>query len=87
MHTLRVVLGGFVLLGLFVVFSRFVLSRGMAVGARWFIPAWLVAAGVNLAVGVVQAGYTLRQELPIFLLVFAVPAVVALLIARVSGRT
>jgi hypothetical protein len=38
---------------------------------------WLAAAIVNMSVGVVSAGYTVWQELPIALVVFAVPALVA----------
>jgi hypothetical protein len=45
-----------------------------------FIPLWLIGAGVNMALGV-KRGYSVREEIPFFLLVFAVPAVVALFIA------
>jgi hypothetical protein len=34
---------------------------------------------INLYVGVKSAGYTVREEFPIFLVVFAIPAAVALL--------
>jgi hypothetical protein len=52
----------------------------MAAAARWFIPIWLVAAGINMYIGVAKAGYTVAEEAPIFLLVFAIPAAVALLL-------
>jgi hypothetical protein len=39
---------------------------------------WLVISAANLWVGVAKAGYTLNEELPIFLLIFAVPALVAI---------
>jgi hypothetical protein len=42
--------------------------------------AWLAATVFNLWVGVSHAGYSVREELPILLLLFAVPAVVALLV-------
>jgi len=45
-----------------------------------FLPLWLMGAGINLYLGVKQAGYSVADELPIFLVVFAVPAVVALLV-------
>ena len=45
-----------------------------------FLLLWLLLAGLNLWVGVTRAGYTLREELPIFLLIFALPAVLALLV-------
>jgi hypothetical protein len=52
----------------------------MASAAKLFIPLWLVAAGINMWVGVSKAGYSVADEAPIFLVVFAVPALVALLI-------
>jgi hypothetical protein len=83
-HTLKVIAGGLALLGLFVLVARFVHAdapaAGMAAAARWFIPLWLVAAGINMYVGVARAGYSVAEEAPIFLLVFAVPAAVALLL-------
>jgi hypothetical protein len=49
--------------------------------ATWsFIVVWLVIAGANMWAGVAKAGYPLSDELPIFFLIFAVPAAAALLI-------
>jgi hypothetical protein len=48
-----------------------------ATAAKIFIPVWLAIAIVNLWVGVSKAGYTLREELPILLIVFALPAAAA----------
>jgi hypothetical protein len=45
-----------------------------------FILAWLAIAAANLWVGVAKAGYSFSEELPIFLLIFCVPAAVAVLI-------
>jgi hypothetical protein len=39
---------------------------------------WLGISGANLWVGVAKAGYSLNEELPIFLLIFGVPTVVAI---------
>jgi hypothetical protein len=47
--------------------------------AKVFIPIWLVAALVILWMGT-RAGYSVVEELPIFLLIFAAPAAVALFI-------
>jgi hypothetical protein len=84
-HTLKVIAGGLGLLGLLVLAARFIYggapAAGMAAAARWFIPLWLVAAGINMYIGVARAGYSVAEEAPIFLLVFAVPAAVALLLA------
>ena len=48
--------------------------------AKYFIPLWLVAALINMWVGVSRAGYTVAQETPILLIVFAIPSAVALFI-------
>ncbi|MFL6957592.1 hypothetical protein ACJ7C5_07425 [Nocardiopsis yanglingensis] len=42
-----------------------------------FIATWLLVTVANLWVGVSKAGYGMREELPILLLVFAVPALLA----------
>ncbi len=44
------------------------------------------ARGGNLAIGVLEAGYTFGEELPIFLLIFAVPGVPAVTIRLRDGR-
>jgi len=45
-----------------------------------FISLWLAIAGANLWVGVARAGYTITDELPIFVLVFGVPALIAVVV-------
>lgn len=45
-----------------------------------FVALWLAISGANLWVGVAKAGYTLNEELPIFLLIFAVPTIVAIIL-------
>jgi hypothetical protein len=42
-----------------------------------FVVVWFIAAAVNLWVGVSRAGYSFMEELPIFLVIFLVPAAVA----------
>jgi hypothetical protein len=71
-HTVKVIACGLVLLTLCLVFGR-------AAGAKLFLPLWLVAAAVNLWIGVARAGYSVADEAPVFLLVFGIPAAVALL--------
>jgi hypothetical protein len=65
-HTLKVIAGGIVLLGIFLLAGRFFSSNGsviaMAGAARWFIPVWLIAAGVNMWVGVAKAGYSVARR-------------------------
>ena len=89
-HTLKVIAGGLVLLGLFLLGGRLLSASGPALGmagaVRWFIPVWLVAAAVNMWIGVSRAGYSVAEEAPIAVVVFAVPAAVALLVAWAVTR-
>jgi hypothetical protein len=84
MHTLKVIVGGFILLAVCLLIGRLVGGQppmgGVVGAAKLFIPLWLLVAGVNLWIGVTRAGYTVADEAPIFLAVFAVPAAVALLV-------
>lgn len=79
MRSVMIVIGGFVLLGLCFLVGRW--SGGgtasLATGAKIFIPLWLIAAGINMWIGVARAGYTVAEEFPIFLFIFAVPATAA----------
>jgi hypothetical protein len=45
-----------------------------------FMLVWLGISAANLWVGVAKAGYTLAEELPIFLLIFGVPALAAVIL-------
>jgi hypothetical protein len=45
-----------------------------------FVVIWFFVAAANLWVGVSKAGYAYTEELPIFLLIFLLPAVVAVVI-------
>ncbi|CAI1120536.1 hypothetical protein [Serratia entomophila] len=79
MHVLLVIGAGVILLGIFILFGWLwgASVAGMALAAKIFVPVWLLMAVVNMWVGVAHAGYSVRTELPILLLVFAVPAIVA----------
>lgn len=84
MHTLMVIGGGLVLLAAFVVAGRIIgdpEGGAMAQFARYFILLWFAAAALNMYVGVTRAGYSVAQETPIFLAVFAVPAGIAWLLS------
>jgi hypothetical protein len=79
MHTVIVVIGGLGLLGLCVLVGRALAgARGAATASLVFVPLWLAGAGVNMYIGVARAGYTVAEETPIFLVVFAIPAAAAL---------
>jgi len=79
MHTVMVIGGGLALLGLAALVGKSTrLGAGKAL--LWFIPVWLACAAINMWIGVSRAGYSIAQELPIFLLVFAAPTIAALLL-------
>ena len=79
MHMAMVIFAGLLLLTVFALFGRLWGhdAAGIALAARWFVPVWAGVALVNLWVGVTKAGYSLAQELPILLVVFAIPALIA----------
>ena len=45
-----------------------------------FVALWFVIAAVNMWTGVAKAGYSFAEELPVFALIFLVPAAVAILV-------
>ena len=45
-----------------------------------YVALWLIISGINMGVGIAKAGYSVTEELPIFLLIFSVPAAVAILL-------
>jgi len=53
-------------------------SSALPTAALVFLPLWLLGAAVNMAIGVRRAGYTVAEETPVFLVVFSVPALLAL---------
>ncbi|MGH6611580.1 MAG: hypothetical protein ACRECQ_15145, partial [Burkholderiaceae bacterium] len=50
-----------------------------------FIVLWMLAAGVNMWIGV-SHGYSVAEEFPIFLLIFAMPAAAAAWLWRRAAR-
>jgi hypothetical protein len=83
MHTIMVIIGGLALLVVMVVLARILGGSPSArAAAGWFILLWLVLALTNMWFGVSRAGYSVMEEAPIFLIVFALPALVALVVRR-----
>jgi len=82
MHMLMTIAGGIVLLGVFLLFGGLWggSSPDLTLAAKAFIPLWFVVSITNLAIGVSLAGYSVREEVPILLGVFAVPVVIAVVI-------
>jgi hypothetical protein len=87
MHTLRMTVLGFVVLAIFFLGARLLNSgQDRKIDGAWiFIWVWLVAAVINLLVGVFAAGIPLIVEIPVLAVVFGVPALVAWYLSRTYG--
>lgn len=80
MHTVIVIAIGFLVLGLCLLLGQTLGGApGTARGALCFVPVWFFGAAINMYIGVKGAGYPVSEETPVFLVVFAIPAAVAIL--------
>jgi hypothetical protein len=83
MRTGLFLLAGFLLLAAALVLGR-LFSSNYPAATTWattiFVAVWFLLAATNMWVGVAKAGYTAAEELPILLLIFGVPAAVAVLL-------
>ena len=79
MHMVMVIVGGIALMGVFLLFGKLWGNDvgSVALAAKVFVPVWLLVSIANLWIGVSHAGYSVREELPILLIVFFVPAALA----------
>ena len=84
-HTVKVIAAGFALLLLCLVVGR--QFGGVDQSALVFVPLWFVGAGINMWFGVTKAGYSVKEELPFFFIVFLIPAAVAFLLYWKYSRT
>jgi hypothetical protein len=50
--------------------------------ASAFVVRWFLVAAVNMYFGVAKAGYAFQEELPIFLAIFLLPAIAAMVSQR-----
>jgi len=83
MRTMWILLGGFALWGACLAAARLFAgwSSGAVATATWlFVALWFVLAALNMYVGIAHAGYSFGEELPIFLLIFLLPAIVAVVV-------
>jgi hypothetical protein len=82
MHTVKVIAAGFALLVLCLVAGRLIGGAGqptfLAQSALVFIPLGLIGAAINMWLGVSKAGYSVKEEIPYFLIVFLIPTAFAL---------
>ena len=78
MHTVIVIAIGLLVLGACLLGGHGLGgTAGPARAALWFLPLWLLGAAANLIVGVRGAGYSVSEELLVFLVVYCVPALAA----------
>ncbi len=83
MRTLLFLVAGLLLLAAVLLLAKLFSSHypdAMRLATIAYVALWLIIAGANMWVGVARAGYSVTEELPIFLLIFGAPAVVAVLL-------
>jgi len=83
MRTAQFLVAGLLLMGGFLLVGKLFAGQfadALRVATWAFVMVWFVLAALNLWAGVAKAGYSLADELPIFLLIFTVPAAVAVLL-------
>jgi hypothetical protein len=81
-RTAIIILAGLALLAICVGIARLLSSDPARMGSAIaiFVVIWFLVAAGNMWVGVTRAGYSVREELPIFLIIFLVPAAAAALV-------
>ena len=81
MRTVIIIVAGFVLwvtgLGVAKLLARSS-TASMTTATVSFVVIWFVAAAANMWIGVSPAGYSFRDELPIFLVIFLLAAAAAI---------
>jgi hypothetical protein len=80
MRTATIIAGGFVLWGICIGIAKIgasASSAAMTAATAIFVALWFCAAAFNMWMGVAKAGYSFDEELPIFLVIFLLPALVA----------
>ncbi len=83
MRTLLFLIAGVMLLAAFLLLAKLfsvTVTDAPRVALISFVVVWLLVCGLNMWIGVTRAGYSIAEELPIFLLIFGVPAVAAALL-------
>jgi hypothetical protein len=83
MRTGLFLIAGFLMLAASVLLGRLFSANypgATVVATVAYVALWFAIAAANMWVGVVRAGYSVAEELPIFALIFALPAAVAILL-------
>lgn len=76
-RTTVIIIVGLVLVAVFLAAGYLVKAIGLRRAMEDFLLVWFALAAGNMAIGVFEAGYGVGEELPIFLLIFAIPAIPA----------
>jgi len=83
MRTALILAAGFMLMAAFFILAR-LFAANYPSAATWataaFVVVWLGVTAFNMWVGVTKAGYPASEELPILLLLFGLPAAIAILL-------
>ena len=83
MRTMLFLTSGLLLMASLLIASK-LFSEHFPAAPNWAIAfglmVWLAITGTNMWLGVSRAGYSVAEELPILLLLFAVPAAAAILV-------
>lgn len=83
MRTALFLLVGFLLLAAALILGKQFVENypaAMTIATVVYLALWLVIAAFNMWTGVAKAGYSFAEELPVFALLFLVPAVAAVLV-------
>ena len=83
MRTAIIIASGLVLWALLIGVARLLPNpspQSTTIATVTFVVLWFIAAALNMWIGVSRAGYSFMEELPVFLVIFLVPAAVAVLV-------
>jgi hypothetical protein len=83
MRTALFLAAGFLLLGASLLLGKLFSTNypgAMLTATITYVALWLLIAAFNMWVGVARASYSVSEELPIFFVIVAVPAAVAIVL-------
>jgi hypothetical protein len=83
MRTALFLVSGLLLLAAFLILGKLFSANypgATTLATAAYVVLWLAIAGANMWVGVAKAGYSVVEELPIFLLIFGLPAAIAIVL-------
>jgi hypothetical protein len=83
MRTLIIIVIGFVIWGVCLGLAKLLANASPAsvsIATTIFVVVWFLIAGANMWMGVARAGFSFSDELPIFLMIFLLPAATAIVV-------